>query len=136
LNGFDGYSLGNTNQNILWPDAVEVTNSAKLALPLVSLPNADHHLHLNYSNENSSNCESQFSVQQPQQQQQLNPYNDILNCANSTAAAAALAAAKYSCAAAASTYGTYPFAVDEYNNSSVSQIQVIFMMKTFLETDY
>ena len=119
INGFDTYNLNN-NQNgligtgIIWPETENSLTSTKLSIPL---PNEQNHLHLNYEN---SNCDQFFSNHGQQQLNSgLNPYNDIINCANN---AAALAAAKYSCAAAASTYGSYPFAVDEYNSSSVSQI--------------
>jgi hypothetical protein len=122
-----------------WPDTFD-----PIRLPLVSLANESlnqhtsqqnasshsHHQHSNVNN-NQHNSFSNHSHYQNTMESQLagvhsslvapTCYNELINCANS---AAALAAAKYSCAAAASTYYPYPFAaaatVDEYS----SHIQV------------
>ena len=93
-NGTEGYTNGVASSGTLWSEGM--TNQEN------EYPNQ-----LAYANE------SQF-------QMNLQPY-ELINCANN---AAALAAAKYSCAAAASTYGVYPFASDEYQSTAVSQIQL------------
>lgn len=75
--------------------------------------------------EGVANQENEYASQimyQADNQFQVNlPTYELLNCANN---AAALAAAKYSCAAAVSGYGAYPFSNDEYQPAAVSQIQL------------
>lgn len=113
-------SVGNTNggENGAYNNSVGLATVAGVLWPESMVTNHDneynHHMHhLGHSYPNS---DQHFQVN-------IQPgavYNDILNCANN---AAAIAAAKYSCAAAASTYCPYPFSVDEYQ-SPVSQIQL------------
>lgn len=75
--------------------------------------------------EGAVNHENEYANQimyQAENQFQVNlPTYELLNCANN---AAALAAAKYSCAAAVTGYGVYPFVNDDYQPAAVSQIQL------------
>nr|UVG61500.1 aryl hydrocarbon receptor [Brachionus plicatilis] len=93
-NGAEGYSGVVAMNCSIWPEG---------------MPSQDGE----YANQIIYQAENQFQVNLPTY--------ELLNCANN---AAALAAAKYSCAAAASGYGVYPFANDEYQPAAVSQIQL------------
>ncbi|RNA40819.1 aryl hydrocarbon receptor [Brachionus plicatilis] len=99
------------------------TSSASSSSDSISVNIANPNYHYNYFNTlNQSYYHDANKLYPAENQFQVNlPTYELLNCANN---AAALAAAKYSCAAAASGYGVYPFANDEYQPAAVSQIQL------------
>jgi hypothetical protein len=115
---------------VLWPgaDQIDVTAhsllaSSKLGIPLQLAAQSEHNLQVNhgagpYSNTN----EAQFAHTVSNGPSGMASYNDLYNNAASMSAAA-----KYSCAAAASSFCSYPFPVDEYNPTA-SQIQVGFCL--------
>jgi hypothetical protein len=119
------------NSGAIWPESVSAESSTtpislKFAMPLLNEnPSLNQHHQQHHQANHHSNNHHQPAHSAYNNNSDLNSqcYSELL--ANN---AAAMAAAKYSCAAAASTYSSYPFTNEDYN-ASVSQIQVRIAFK-------